>query len=87
MQELAEKDHSAFHGIFLDLKKAYDKLHCGRTMAILRGYRAGPHMCALLQTFWDNQQIVASQAGYYGSPFQAHGGVTQGGIVFPTISI
>jgi hypothetical protein len=42
-------------------------------------------MFALLQTCWDNQQIIASQAGYCGSPFQAHGGVTQGGIVSPTI--
>ena len=29
MQDLAERDQSAFHGIFLDLKKAYNKVHCG----------------------------------------------------------
>ena len=42
-------------------------------------------MCALLQHFWDHQQIVVSQAGYYGAPFSAQNGLTQGGIVSPTV--
>ena len=72
MQEMAQMDQSSFHGIFLDLKKAYDKVHRGRTLLILEGYGAGPRLPGILQYFWDNQRIVASQAGFYGNPFQAH---------------
>ena len=67
-QELSQVEQQTFHDIFLDLKKAYDKVHRGRTLAILRSYGAGTRMCALLKHFWDHQQIVASQAGYYGAP-------------------
>jgi hypothetical protein len=38
-----------------------------------------------LGTFWASQKIAARQGGYYGRPFAASCGVTQGDIVSPTI--
>ncbi len=46
---------------------------------ILEGYGAGPNMIRLIRNFWANAVMVCRASGYYGTPFQAGRGVTQGG--------
>ena len=69
--------------LFLDLKKAYDKVHRGRSLDTLRAYGAGPGVLRLIKNFWDNQRIVPHQSGYYGTSITATGGTAQGGIFSP----
>jgi len=55
-------------------------------LTILEQYGVGARSIWLLRQFWDQQQIVARQGGFYRDPFRATcGGVTQGNIIFPTI--
>jgi len=56
-----------------------------RCMEILVGYGVGPNMLRLIKNFWDTSLIVCRAAGYYGGPFQAFRGVTQGGPLSPRI--
>jgi len=84
MQQLAAMDQVPLFEVFLDLKKAYDTLDRGRMLQILEAYGVGPRVLALLRTFWDQQKVVARQGRYYGDPFDADRGVTQGDIPSPT---
>ena len=54
-------------------------------MEILVGYGVGPNMLRLIKHFWDTALLVCRAAGYYGGPFQAFRGVTQGGPLSPRI--
>ena len=72
-------------GIFLDLRKAHDTLDRDRALDILTAYGVGPRCLQLLRQFWVQQQVVAKQSGYFGDPFDATRGVTQGDIISPTI--
>ena len=40
-------------------------------------------MAGLIERFWDEQQIVARQAGYHGPAFTASQGFAQGGLLSP----
>ena len=84
-QQLAVLRQEPFYAIFLDLKKAYDALDRKRTLAILEGYGVGPNVIQLLRNFWEQQQVVAKQSGFFGEAFPATRGVTQGDIVSPTL--
>ena len=84
MQQLAALDQVPLFEIFLDLKKAYDTLDRGRMLQILEAYGVGPRVLTLLRAFWDQQKVVARQGRYYGNPFDADRGVTQGDIPSPT---
>ena len=70
---------------FVDLKKAYNKVHRDRLLQILEGYGASVCLQCLLSNFWNSQQVVACQVGYYGTLFQAHNGVTQGRVISPML--
>ena len=85
LQQWARLKQVPLYGIFLDLRKAYDTLDRERALGILEGYGVGPRCLGLLRRFWAQQQVVAKQAGYYGDPFGATRGVTQGDIVSPVI--
>jgi exonuclease III len=83
--QLSHIQHRPLYLIFLDLTKAYDTLDRDRTLEILKGYGIGPNVIRLLQTFWNNLQVVARQSGYHSSPFRVSRGVTQGDIISPMI--
>ena len=54
-------------------------------MEILQDVGVGPCALRLIKSFWDNEVLVCRAAGYYGRPFKAERGVTQGGPLSPTI--
>jgi hypothetical protein len=56
-----------------------------RLLDILTGYGVRPRIRGLLRFYWDHQQSVAWQADYHGEAFQPSRGVTQGGIISPTL--
>ena len=84
-QHLAYLDQKALYGIFIDLRKAYDAMDRDRCLAILEAYGVGPNMLRLIKYFWDNAVLVCRAGGYYGTPFKALRGVTQGGPFSPRV--
>jgi len=71
--------------IFIDVLKAYDGLDRDRTLIVLRDYGVGEKVLRILNNFWDTHTIIPRQCGFYGTPFPAERGVTQGDIISPTI--
>ena len=57
-QELARIDQYPIFLVFLDIRKAYDTMDREHLFITLEGYGSGPHMCGLLENFWDCQQVV-----------------------------
>ena len=85
LQQLSVVEQSPLFKVFLDLKKAYDTLDRHRALEILEAYGAGPRMLRLLRRFWELQQVVARQNGFYGDPFSPSRGMTQGDVISPTL--
>jgi hypothetical protein len=83
--QLAHIRGEPLYQIFLDLSKAYDTMDRDCTIRILRAYGVGDRVLQILTNFWDSLTVVARQQGYYGQPFKAERGTTQGDIVSPTI--
>jgi len=71
--------------IFIDVSKAYDGLDRERTLLVLRDYGVGENTLRILNNFWDAHTIIPRQRGFFGTPFKAECGVTQGDIISPTI--
>jgi hypothetical protein len=78
-QQLSYLKLKPFYGIFLDLRKALDAMDRERCILILEGYGAGPRLVRLVRTYWRDAIMVCRGSGYYGTPFKAGRGVTQGG--------
>jgi hypothetical protein len=78
-QQLSHLELKPFYGVFLDLRKAFDAMDRERCILILEGYGAGPRLVCLVQTYWRDAIMVCWGLGYYGTPFKAGRGVTQGG--------
>lgn len=68
--------------IFSDLKKAYNSVTCEQTMA---AYRVGPNTLRILCNYWNHMLMMARQADYFGRPFTATCGLTQGDPLLPTL--
>jgi len=84
-QQLSMVNQEPLYQIFLDLKKAYDCVDRERVLDILEKYGVGPNTLRLIRTFWERQEVVARQAGYYGRRFKPTRGCTQGDVLSPTI--
>ena len=54
-------------------------------MEILRDCGVGEKALWLIARFWRDAELVCRAGGYYGRPFQARRGVTQGGPLSPTL--
>ena len=57
----------------------------GRCLHILRNCGVGEKAIRLISRFWKHGLLVCRAAGFYGRPFRARRGVTQGGPVSPSI--
>ncbi len=84
-QQLAYIEQEVFYGIFIDLKKSFDAMHCGQVLRLLRGYGVGPRAIRLIDRFWRLCEMVCRAQGNYGRPFKAYRGVTQDGPLSPTL--
>lgn len=56
-----------------------------RVIKILEEYGVGPNILPLIVGFWHLAVLVCRAASFYGSPFKAYPGVTQGGPLSPRI--
>ena len=57
----------------------------GRCLQILEAYGVGPKMLRVIRYFWDHAVLVCRSGGFFGEPFRAWRGVTQGGLFSPRI--
>ena len=85
VQELARVDQDPLFLVFLDLCKAYSMVDHGHLLVKLEGNVSVPHMCRILAVFWYQQEVVTHQNGYHGPHFRATRGITQGGLILPTL--
>ena len=83
--QLARRQGWPYYQVFIDLSKAYDTIDRTRMEQILQAYGVGPRMLRILRQFWDNHQVVTKQATFFGKPFKATRGVTQGDIISPML--
>ena len=63
-QELESVDQNPLFLVFLDLRKAYEKIYRGRLTNTLEGYGAGLKLQGLLKEFWSRQEVVTRQNGF-----------------------
>ena len=63
-QELESVDQDPLFLVFLDLRKAYEKIYRGRLTNTLEGYGAGLKLQGLLKEFWSRQEVVTRQNGF-----------------------
>jgi hypothetical protein len=77
-QQLSYLELKPFYGVFLNLQKAFDAMDRERCILILEGYGAGPWLVCLVRTYRRDVIMVCWVSGYYGTPFKAGRGVTQG---------
>ena len=71
--------------VLSDLREAYDALNWNHCMEILVGYGLGQNIEGLLRKYWERLTMVAQAGCYYGALYKGQQGVTQGGLLFPTI--
>ena len=84
-QQYFHREQTPLYGIFIDLRKTFDALDRDRCLEILEKYGVGNNILRLIKTFWDQAVMVCRASGYYGDPFKAYRGTTQGGPVSPRI--
>ena len=84
-QQLAYLEQQTQCMVFVDLRKAYEVMDCGRCLKIIEEYGLGPNMLRLISYLWDNAELVCRASGYYGKTFKAYRGVMQGGPFSPRI--
>ena len=66
------------HVIFLDLTKAYDSVHRGRVLKILKKYGVGKKTLRIFRHYWKHNKLFPKQYGYFGHKIRARRGIPQG---------
>ena len=84
-QELSRIYEGPLFLVLLDLRKAYDTVDQYRLIITLEGYGRGPQMCGLLETFWEYQQVVPRQNGFYRPALPITRGTMQDVLVYLTL--
>ena len=69
-QGLIRFNQVPFFLVFLDLRKAYNKVYRGCFIRTLELNVTGPHMCKLIANFWAHQEVVTIENGYHGPNFK-----------------
>ena len=67
-------DQDPMFQVLLYLKNSYNTVDIGHLLTKLEGYIAGPHMCRLLEVFWEKQDIVTCQNRYHSRTSEKPGG-------------
>ena len=57
-QDLASVDQDSLFLVFLDMQKTYDNIYPGILLTMLEGYSAGLPVCRILETFWEQQEVI-----------------------------
>ena len=84
-QELESEDQDPLFLVFLDLRKAYNKLYQSRFLHTLEVHGKIPKLRGLLVEFWLRQEVPTCQNGFHGPQLRATRRTTQGGIVLTTL--
>ena len=84
-QELASVDQDLLLLVFLDLQKSYNNIDHGRLLTTLEGYGAGPHICRILEVFWNQKEVITHQNGYHNQHYKGTQGSNQDGLILPTL--
>ena len=85
VQDLVIVDQDPLFLVFLDLRKAYDKLDHGRLLKTQERYRVGPKIRIVLLELWAWQEVVTQKNGCHDTQFRATRRTTQGGLILPTL--
>ena len=85
IQDLDSIDQDPLFLVSLNPRKVYDTLNWGRLLTTMEVYVAGPHICRILEEFWERQEVIKKKSGYNGPNFQATEGTTQRGIILSTL--
>ena len=87
VQDLVSMDQEPLFLVLLYLKKAYNTIDSGRILTTLEGYGTSTHMCRLLATFWEQQEVATHQNGYHVTHFRSTRGTTQVRLISITLFI
>ena len=73
------------YGLFLNLRKDFDTMDREHCLQVLEDRGVGPRIRLLIEQFWALALLVCKTGGYFGTPFKALCGVTQGDPLSPRI--
>ena len=61
--QMATCRSETLYQIYLDMRKAYDSIDCGRVLQLLEKYRMGPNLRRYISMIWDQQHYILRQGG------------------------
>ena len=57
IQDLDSIDQDPLFLVSLNLRKLYETLNWGRLLTTMEVYVSGPHICRILEEFWERQEV------------------------------